>query len=885
MFMTVMTTVCNLQARAQVRPDQTLQVESSFVTPIDGQSDRIVGGAVRGGNLFHSFQEFNVGEGRGVFFANPTGISNILSRVTGSNSSNILGQLGVLGDANLWLLNPNGFLFGPNTDLQLAGSFYASTADEIELGEQGVFSAIEPGQSQLLSVSPAASFFEQAAQQSGSIINEGNLMVDELQSVGLVGDSLIQTGSIVAPGGSVTLVANQVDLADGARVEASNFGQRDAGTVRIQASDYVLLEGENTRVASAVLPGTQGNAGVVEVVANSLTVKNGAFLSASTFGRGNAGTVKIQAVESVLLEGLDSQGRGSRAASVVGPVGQGNAGAVNIKTQSLVLKDGAQLSANAFGEGNAGTVTVRASESVLFEGEDGNQTPEGPTPSGATVTSETTSDEQGNPGEVNITTQSLVLRNGAILSASTNGGRDAGTVKIYANESVLFEGEDSLGRASRAAAARASDTSGRGNAGEVELETKSLILKDGAFLSASTFGRGNAGTVRVIANESILFEGLNNLAGSGVVSENNSRGQGNAGEVNVKTQSLVLKDGAQLSASTFGEGNAGTIFIEASTLSVVDGSKISSLTGSNSSAGAITIFVEDEISLSGENSLISVGAEEGTNGVGGNIEVSADTLTLEDQAAISASSEGEADSGNITLNLHNLLKASNSSITTSASQATGGTIGITATNTIRLDNSNILTDVRGTGDGGNIALSAGKYIIAFGDSDILAFSQDGRGGNIELNTPIFIGESFTFTPNIVNFTNLDGNGRVDINASGEISAGIITTPDNSTIEESLTELPDNLVDTNDLLANSCIVRTNNAQGNFIITGSDSLRARPGHPAAPSLPTGTVQTIPTNKNTAPVHGNPPWQIGDPIIEPESVYRLPDGKLVISRECSK
>ncbi len=111
----------------QIIPDETLGAESSVVTPdnIKGiESDHISGGAVRGSNLFHSFREFNIGEGRGGYFENPAAIENIFSRVTGNNPSNILGTLGVLGNANLFFLNPNGILFGRNASLDLRGSFY-----------------------------------------------------------------------------------------------------------------------------------------------------------------------------------------------------------------------------------------------------------------------------------------------------------------------------------------------------------------------------------------------------------------------------------------------------------------------------------------------------------------------------------------------------------------------------------------------------------------------------------------------------------------------------------------------------------------------------------------------------------------------------------------
>jgi filamentous hemagglutinin family protein len=92
-----------------VVPDTTLGSQNSQLTPnvtVRGaQADRIDGGVQRGRNLFHSFQQFSVEADRRVYFSNPSGVSNILSRVTGSDPSNILGTLGVDGAANLFLIN------------------------------------------------------------------------------------------------------------------------------------------------------------------------------------------------------------------------------------------------------------------------------------------------------------------------------------------------------------------------------------------------------------------------------------------------------------------------------------------------------------------------------------------------------------------------------------------------------------------------------------------------------------------------------------------------------------------------------------------------------------------------------------------------------------
>ncbi len=116
----------NESITAQIIPDNTLGTESSVVTPdnINGlESDRISGGVETEGNLFHSFREFNINEGKGAYFENPAAIRNIFSRVTGNNPSDIMGRLGVLGNANLFFINPNGIIFGNNASLDIKGSF------------------------------------------------------------------------------------------------------------------------------------------------------------------------------------------------------------------------------------------------------------------------------------------------------------------------------------------------------------------------------------------------------------------------------------------------------------------------------------------------------------------------------------------------------------------------------------------------------------------------------------------------------------------------------------------------------------------------------------------------------------------------------------------
>ncbi|MEM9005053.1 MAG: filamentous hemagglutinin N-terminal domain-containing protein, partial [Cyanobacteria bacterium P01_F01_bin.86] len=124
------------RAGAQIIPDETLGPESSEVVPNgvtveEAEADLIRGGALRQENLFHSFEQFSIGEGQRVYFDNPAGVERVFSRVTGDLPSDIWGTLGSLGDADVFFLNPNGVVFGPNARLDIGGSFVVSTTDSL----------------------------------------------------------------------------------------------------------------------------------------------------------------------------------------------------------------------------------------------------------------------------------------------------------------------------------------------------------------------------------------------------------------------------------------------------------------------------------------------------------------------------------------------------------------------------------------------------------------------------------------------------------------------------------------------------------------------------------------------------------------------------------
>ncbi|NEQ34753.1 MAG: filamentous hemagglutinin N-terminal domain-containing protein [Leptolyngbya sp. SIO4C5] len=194
---------------AQIIPDSTLGIEQSIIDSgldlSNSPIDLVQGGAIRGDNLFHSFLEFNIGTNQRVYFANPGSIDRIISRVTGNNASFIDGTLGVAGNADLYLFNPNGILFGPNAQLDINGSFLASTANGLDWGNGLEFNATNPQAPPLLTIDlPVSLTF--APNNTSALSSQGQLTTGA--DLTLAAERLELQGSVEA-GGDINLLANQ----------------------------------------------------------------------------------------------------------------------------------------------------------------------------------------------------------------------------------------------------------------------------------------------------------------------------------------------------------------------------------------------------------------------------------------------------------------------------------------------------------------------------------------------------------------------------------------------------------------------------------------------------------------------------------------------------
>ncbi|MGL4617565.1 two-partner secretion domain-containing protein [Chroococcidiopsis sp.] len=778
------TTLAQVVPDSQIRPDETLGAENSLVTSageINGTpSDRIDGGAIRGTNLFHSFQQFSIDEGRGAYFSNPTGVENILSRVTGTNTSNIFGKLGVLGNANLFLINPNGIIFGPNATLDVRGSFVGTTANAVRLGETGLFSASEPTTSNLLAVNPSALFFNALAAQ--------RQIVNQSRGLGLNGETNVTGGAVglqVPAGRTLALVGGNVLLNDGnltakgGRIEIGSVG--NVGEVKLnQVEGGLLLDyssinsfGEVRLENTAVVDVTAGDGGSIAVNAADIALDSSflyaGILSDSGSAGAQAGDITLDATDKVtvannsyIFNNLDSGALG-------------NSGNVNVEAKRLRISDGAQVGVLNFGEGNTGNVNVRASEAVELS--------RGDTAAYGGLFAQLGETGKGTAGDILVETGSLTVGDGAAISTATFGEGNAGRIEIKARDTVSLFGQG------RSYIESEIYSGGVGDSGGISIDTGSLFLSDKAVISSNVNGRGNSGGVDIVARDLVSLDDPGAIALAGepgtlILSRVNDGAVGNGGNINIKTGSLRVSN-SQITTSTSGEGDSGDITIEArdrvtllrstdlftevtspsetesgmggigkggditiktGSLLIDGGSNLRADTESRGDAGNITIEARDSITFSGRSDRFTSGAftqvEPEAVGRGGDINITTGTLSLSGDQEINTRTQGQGDAGNIFIKADSIsLAGSEVRIISGASQqnrlagtsGNGGDINITAGSLIVTDGAQLSANTEIRGAAGNINIDASRLTLDNRSTIKSESVADIDGGNITLN--------------------------------------------------------------------------------------------------------------------------------------------------------
>ena len=683
-----------------------------------------------------------------------------------------------------------------------------------------------------------------------------------------------------APAGELQLNPNQsqnltVNLSDGSTLSAATSGNGQGGNLIVKAPGSVTLQGSGQLTTASI--GT-GDAGNLSITANTLILRNGTQVTAATDGGGNAGNIRIRADQVSLSN--------SNISTEVGETGVGQGGSIDIQTGRLNLQNHSNITSSTSGIGDTGSISVAATEGINLR-------------NNSSISNRVETGATGNSQRITLDTPNLTLRGDSAISAATDGNGSAGDIQIQNANTVSLSNSRISTQVQRNAVVSNNPNNRRQtrprsntNQGNITIDARSLELTNGAAITASTNGQGRAGNVRVNDANQIS---LNNSSISSAVRGN---GQGSGGNVNLETRNLDLTNHSRITANTANRGDAGNIRVQnANQITANNNSRISSTvqqdargqggnitldtaalelenaqisanTNGRGNAGNISVQNVDRIAV--DQGRISTAVNSSDSGRGGSISLETGTLSLEN-ARVNATTVSRRPAGSITVNATGDITANDSQIETSSQRSSGGDIQLSA-NLVRLNNSDIQTTLKsGTAAGGNISVDA-DAVIAGGDSDIISAAPEGSGGDITL--PLFFGQNYQANLSEQEaLGTLNGNGRVDINANGQISSGAVQTPDTSFIQNSLSDLPNNAIDTENLLANSCIARTENG-GVFLITGTGGLPPnRPSSAPLSPYPTDTVRTETT----------PDWRLGDPIVEPQGIYRLPNGELVMMHDC--
>lgn len=590
---------------AQIVPDATLRVNSS-VTREGNNTSAITGGTQVGSNLFHSFGQFSVPTGSAVYFKNAPDIQNILTRVTGSSVSNIDGLIRANGIANVFLINPNGIIFGLNASLNIGGSFFGTTASNIKFADGISFDA-KPlsGAEPLLTVSvPVGLGFGtnagnirvfgdgQGIRKTSALIDTSSgLRVQPNQTLALVG------GDIVLSRATLKTTGGQIELGSVAGAGLVNLIPTDKGWTLEYSS--ISAFGEIQLSGAAAVDASGNGGGNIQIQAMKLMLDGGSQIESSTLGAGTGGTLKINASDSVNLVGLPEVDSffNTGISSLVYPRATGSGGNINIETERLNVRDGAGIAAGTYGFGNAGSINVLAHDSV--------EVLRKPTANaGSSITSLAQRGSTGSGGNIKIETARLSLRSGGVISSGTFGQGSGGNVFITASEEVQVTGKSLTGNSPSRISAR---TGGTGKAGNLTIEAERLTVTDG--------GRVNIGGEKIPKN--LNFQ----------------PGQGNAGTLRINADSINLDRGT-ITAGTEGgtKGQGGDIFLHSGDLKLLD-SIITATAGGNGDGGNITINTNILVAI--KNSTITANAFEGQ---GGNIKIDTKGLFLSPDSKITASS-------------------------------------------------------------------------------------------------------------------------------------------------------------------------------------------------------------------------------------------------------
>ncbi|MEO1433227.1 MAG: filamentous hemagglutinin N-terminal domain-containing protein [Cyanobacteria bacterium J06633_8] len=726
--------------KAQLIPDNTLGQENSRINS-SVERDLIEGGAIRNNNLFHSFKEFNVNLNQKVYFKNPDNITNILTRVTGNNVSKIFGTLGVKGTANLFLINPNGIIFGENAILDISGSFSATTAESIFI-DNYEFSAVNSDETPLLKINLTPGLQYGKINPETTIENRGVLKVGEKENLILLGGKVFHTdtGSLIAPGGIVELSGNDINLKGTVDTTGVNG---EVGTLLIDPKNILIAEdgdfsgddiSQNLAVNNVILQANNDitvDDDITGIGTNNLILEAGRsvnigenrniFLSGGSF---NAKINDENALPSERDTGIATFRMNPQSSIIT------NGGDINIvsgsfaNTSQINTAFGAIITGNA--NGNGGNINISGIGDVT---------------TGFTVS-----------GFLNDLNLALVV--GDFVPIPTQPGTDkAGDININSSSgniastnfvlaNALNQGGDiTFNAAGNLTLEAPGEVTRIGNIGNVGLTSGEITLRSGNTLLAND--------IRIMNRISVDGKGKGiNFFGKSIIVEDSSivsitRNEsqeaqlgliqnGAAGDILLEaTDEIVLRNSNISSTADFGTANSGNLNLNARQLRIIkEGNPSLPFT---TSWGITTVT---EANSSGNGGDININASESIEIIGeipGSFTPTAENFDFTDSASISTSATGGGKSGSLIIDTGRLIVQNNAAISTFPFNGTGGDLTINATDIFLQGKATILTGTLGQKNAGDLTINADKVTLLDGGSILASSFGEGNAGNFNFS--------------------------------------------------------------------------------------------------------------------------------------------------------
>ncbi len=755
-------------------------------------------GQRHGNNLFHSFTAFSLNAGESATFSGAPEVHNIISRVTGGVASDINGTISSqIQGAHLYLLNPSGIHFGAHAQLDISGSFYATTAQTLRFSDERSLSVSTSNASQFSSAAPSAFGFY--TETSGDLsVKDASLSVPDGKTLMLAaghieidsstvsaGHGTLQLSSVSGAGElplahtpSINVAGGVFSIKDSLISTTSDKPASSQGSIHLFGGEFNLTQSiiDNSNTSSNTSINREASEPLqqdIHIQANNIFIQNGSHLHNDNYSSENAGSISLTARQNLSFSGTHADdSTGNQVSSHAH--GKGQAGDILFNAPVIQLDDVTIISSHTTSSGHSGQIHLEGEYISIHNA--------------SQVTTATTG--TGDSNKINIiATQRLQASNADIASDS---GSQALLEQPKAQADTLIQYGKALGVSIQSPQIELSNNTFLGSrtytqaqAGTVQLQGQHILIQSGSDMSTSTQASGHAGSIHISGEGSeeentIIPAQTLHLSEVKVHSDTGhesllslteeelaAKGQyGNAGFISIEAEHIQLEH-SEISSQSAVNGHAGSIQLTADNIVLEGLSEINSNSAMTGDAGSVLLNVTDSILLSDSNIFTNSALKPAMevdfdstpeanahilsspvqSGKAGDIYLQAQNIELNGAVLASTSfTNGEEGAISLTASQDITLQGKNrfnqsSALFTQAFNGKAGNVEINAKTLNMLEGATIFGDVLGAGKGGNVIVQAENMSLQTGASINTSTQGSGAAGSIQIKAA----QSFTLS--------------------------------------------------------------------------------------------------------------------------------------------